>query len=106
MSIFLIYCIPCSLIGAFIATMIAAGAKTKRGKVISFIILTTVITAVCAGGFTLEHRADERNWNNGTCPWCNGEYHFVNASRYRNHTTYYYECDTCGDILELGRAMR
>lgn len=105
MQTFLIYCIPCALIGVFLALLITAGSKTKAGHIIGFIVLSLVLTAIFAGMFTLEYMGDENTWNDGKCEICGGSYDFVNASRYRNHTTYYYECDSCGYIIELGHAV-
>ena len=104
MQTFLVYCIPCAIIGMFMALLITAGSKTKVGHAVGFIILSLVLTAFFAGMFTLEHMGDESTWNNGKCIICGGEYNFVNADRYRNHTTYYYECEDCGHIIELGHA--
>lgn len=105
MKIFLIYCVPSLPIGILIAAMVSNGTKTKMKHIIKFALATVVITAFCAGEFTLNEFEEQKIWNNGICT-CGGEYKFINGSRYRNTTTYYYECDNCGDVLELQRHMK
>lgn len=105
METFLVYCIPCSLIGMFMAGMITAGAKSKAGHIIGFILVSVIITAIFAGMFTMEWNGDQNTWNEGQCE-CGGSYEFANASRYRNSTTYYWACDTCGHIIQTHHPMR
>lgn len=99
MTLFLIYCIPCSIIGLFLGGMFACGARTKVGRVVTLLATTIIFTVIFAGGFTLEAHGDEKAWNNGICS-CGGEFHFTNATKQKNLTYYYYECDTCGYVLE------
>lgn len=106
MEVFLMYCIPCIPVGLFLALLIMSGIKKKLPRIVGTLLLAAALTALFAGGFTLEDYGDRREWNGGQCPYCGGKYEFVNASRYRNNTTYYYECDNCGDIIETGRSMK
>jgi hypothetical protein len=50
---------------------------------------------------TVEHHANETIYNNGVCTNCGGHYEFVSASRYKQTTYYYYQCDNCEKIIEL-----
>ena len=106
MIVFLIYCVPCSLIGMFLAAMLTANSYTRKGHVIGFILITLIVTAFFAAGFTVEYYQDEQIWNGGICPDCRGNYEFVNASHYRGHTAYYWECDGCGAIIETSSNMK
>lgn len=62
------------------------------GVVISFGI-------VCA--IRGQYQGDLKRYNNGVCAECQGALEFVNASRYRSSTTYYYQCEQCGRIMEF-----
>lgn len=106
MEVFLIYCIPCAIIGMFIATLITAGAKTKWGHALGFIIISLILTAVFAGGFTAEYYGEQRTWNDGRCADCGGYMEFTNATKYRGRTTYYWACEDCGHIIETVTRMR
>lgn len=100
MSVFLIYCIPCSLVGIFLGIMVAAGAKTKKGWWASFLLTALIATSVIAGGFTGEYYSDRDDWNGGNCP-CGGEWQLVNVQKYKGSTHYFYECGTCSDVIDL-----
>lgn len=105
MKTFLIWCIPCLPIGLFMAFLISAGVKKAKARVALTLGLAVLITALFGGMFTLEEYGNQEVWNNGQCE-CGGTYDFVNASRYRNNTSYYWECNTCGRIIKTNRNMR
>lgn len=100
MSVFLIYCVPVSLVGIFLGVLIAAGAKTKVGWWVSFLITATIATVVIAGGFTLEYYGDRDAWNEGHCQ-CGGSWELVNVQKYKGATHYFYECGNCSDVIDL-----
>lgn len=105
MALFLIFCIPCSLIAMFLAAMIAAGTKTKKGWWVAFLLATLILTPLFGGMFYLEQSANQTAWNDGRCS-CGGAWEFVSASRYRNYENYYWECDTCKKIIKTTSLMR
>lgn len=100
MSVFLLYCIPFSLVGIFLGILVASGAKNKKGWWISFLLTALIATTVIAGGFTCEYYGDQDTWNGGHCE-CGGDWRLVNVQRYKGVTRYYYECETCLNLIEL-----
>lgn len=49
-----------------------------------------------------QYQGDLKRYHSGVCTQCEGSLEFVNASRSRwNDTTYYYQCNQCGRILEF-----
>lgn len=41
-------------------------------------------------------------WNDGVCLNCGGNYEYIEAVGHGRSTGYIYQCDTCGDVIELG----
>lgn len=72
---------------------------------ITQIFLYTITSLVIGFGFigmiVWENEASLSVWNDGKCSNCGEELRFVNASRYKFGTYYYYTCDNCGNIIEL-----
>ena len=64
-------------------------------------IATMVITGcVISGIFCLSQLEQDRVWNDGVCTECGDSWEFVNASRNKNTTTYFWHCNECGVIIE------
>ena len=40
-------------------------------------------------------------YNNGICPQCGGNYVYQQAVGHRYITSYIYQCDKCGKIIEI-----
>lgn len=40
-------------------------------------------------------------WNDGICLDCGGYYKYIEAVGHRRGTSYIYQCDTCGNMIEL-----
>lgn len=99
METFLTYCLICSLIGLPLGAIISGLASTKIGKAVSFLAVSIISIAFLAGMFTLVEYENEKAWNGGICS-CGGEYRFINATKDKLITYYFYECDNCGYIFE------
>lgn len=105
MNTFIIYLIVLTpTVGLFIATIITISLKGWKRFIIT-IILAVIIGTIFSGGFALEATYNFDIWNDGYCT-CGGIWEFKNASRYRNKTTYYWECDTCKTIIETDYNFR
>lgn len=42
-------------------------------------------------------------YNNGICKICGGNYQFYQAVGHQYFTNYLYECDKCGNIIEINQ---
>ena len=96
----------------FIATIVLGGwlivgafwNNTKMtstvGKVLVSIILLVLFGSIIGGMMGLDASAQEEIWNDGKCKVCGESLHFVNASRSKSVTHYFYLCDNCGNIVE------
>lgn len=94
--------------GAFFLMLGLPMLLLGAGKFWQRLLIALVFTSLgllMAFGINLEHSSDIKNYNDGVCS-CGGHYEFVNASRWRSSTTYYYECDICGHVLETSSAMK
>lgn len=93
-------------IGLFFALICTVGIENTIVKIIVTIILAIVFSSLLVGVCYLEDKADKDNWNNGICSQCGGSLDFKNASRYKGRTTYFWECEECGYIIETTKNMR
>lgn len=93
-----------AIIGLFVG-LICWCNMDKRNPVVRIltgILISSAIGYAMVGAIYLDHRADEKAWNNGYCTICGNEIKFTNASRTPRGTVYYYwYCENCGHTLEL-----
>lgn len=64
------------------------------------VIIALVILVVSWGSIITYNKIV---YNEGKCPSCKTEWHFVNASRSKdsNGSFHYYECESCHDTITL-----
>lgn len=67
--------------------------------VIMIILILSIVGLACC-----DASVDTDLFNCGECG--QGEWEFINASRYKSRTYYYYECPICHNILETTRPMK
>ena len=51
----------------------------------------------------IESCASNDIYNNGICKICGGNYEFYQAVGHQYFTKYLYECDKCGNIIEVNQ---
>lgn len=64
---------------------------------IALLILLIIIV------FFIESCASNNIYNNGICKICGGNYKFYQAVGHHYTTNYLYECDKCGNIIEVNQ---
>lgn len=70
-------------------------------RIILRIILGSIfILGVIYGAVKCSNDQEEKEWNNGYCE-CGGHYEYQQAVGHQYKTSYIYECDSCGKIIEL-----
>ena len=78
------------------------GGIDKWWRVVIAYVLGIVISFALVYTIQGQHQGDLKRYNNGVCTECQGTLEFVTASKSRwGDTTYYYQCDQCGRILEF-----
>ncbi len=73
-------------------------------KAFAWLLLIVLILSIICFFEIKDAEYQEERWNNGICEKCGGHYHLVTAytKGKDGSTTYYiYECDECGNKLEL-----
>lgn len=96
-------------VGAFFALLwFANSTVAERGKpwrrVVIAILMALAIGLGVSRMLYWDVEIQEDIWNNGICARCGGEMEFKNASHTRTNNTYYYfQCEDCGNIIELNR---
>lgn len=76
-------------------------------KMIGIVILIVVIiVGTVFGGAYLglkgQRKADNKTWNNGICVECEkGYYQYKEAIGHKSSSSFLYECDNCGHMIEL-----
>lgn len=105
----MIICIVCYIfffmtIGAFFGWMVVSLMENTKSKVKKWIV--GIITAILVSGaitaaLVADRKADIKQWNNGVCPQCGELWEFKGATKYKNHTSYFYSCDKDQIVIEL-----
>ena len=75
--------------------------RSKITKIILYTVTSLVIGFSFVRLIVWENEVSLSLWNDGKCSNCGEELRFVNASRYKFNTYYYYTCDNCGNTVEL-----
>lgn len=71
----------------------STNTKIYLGVVIVIIIISFIVAIFYV-------KTDNKKWNDGKCE-CGGSYIYKEAVGHRNYTSYIYECDECGNHIEL-----
>ena len=71
------------------------------GKTLVSIVLLVLVGSIFGVMMGLGEVQQETIWNDGKCRNCGEPVHFVNASRYKSITHYFYLCDNCGNIIDV-----
>lgn len=71
--------------------------RKVKGNVLGYVIVAGVVGAM----WLLVAFVNVGKWNDGVCSKCNGHYELYDVERsYRSKADrYYYECDTCKDMI-------
>lgn len=73
-------------------------------KAFAWLLLIVVILGIICFFEIKDAEYQEERWNDGICEKCGGHYHLVTAytkGRQSDPVYYIYECDECGNKLEL-----
>lgn len=92
-----IFCVLC----AVPICIIREDFKSVILRILQGALIGIAFSFFFSGAFYLDHESDAHLWNDGTCPKCQQEWQFVNATHGKNTTYYYWQCSNCKDIIEL-----
>ena len=72
----------------------------------SVILIIVIVVGMVLGigylGLKAERETDNKVWNNGICIECEkGHYQYKEAVGHKSSTSFLYECDNCGHMIEL-----
>lgn len=70
------------------------------------LIFITVIAIIVFTFNCIENSFSNREFNNGVCAKCGGNYIYQQAVGHFTGTYYIYECDKCGNHIEIPKYMR
>lgn len=91
-------------VGAFLGLMIVSLMENIQLEIAKWII-GIIVAALVSGAITValiaEKNEDIKQWNNGICPQCGELWEFKGATKYKNHTSYFYSCDKDQIVIEL-----
>lgn len=91
-------------VGAFFGLMITSLMENTQSEIAKWIV-GIIVAALVSGAITAapiaEKNEDIKQWNNGVCPQCGELWEFKGATKYKNHTSYFYSCDKDQIVIEL-----
>ena len=74
---------------------------------IVFIVAIIVIMTLAIIFADYERKQGEKNYNNGICTECEGNYYLVDVEHIKNSgDKYYYSCDKCGHTIMTTHLMK
>lgn len=87
--------------GAMIVGIIIQHCRIKKIPIVIGIIISIIIGYAVAVSYIENNAKSEREWNNGYCDECGGQWTFTNGT-YKRYSgqVYYYKCDKCGKVIE------
>lgn len=88
-------------VGYFLALMITGGVAKKWWTKLLQAVLGFIIGAAFLGCLYLDQKEDARQYNEGICSECNGEYKFSSAAGKGLSRRYYYSCADCDHTIEV-----
>lgn len=76
-------------------------------RCISIIFVVCAFFAIAILGGTYEAKTENKNWNNGICEVCGGDYKFKCAVHLKNGgDTFYYSCENCDHTIHTRNLMK
>lgn len=87
-----------------ICHLIMDGASSTK-KWICTILITIISEVLIVGGCVLESYSESSMWNNGVHENCGGCWNFTNASKGKQSTYYFYQCNACGEVVDFSHSM-
>ena len=91
-------------VGAFFGLIVVSlmeNTKSKAKKWVVGIITSILVSGAMTASLIAEKNEDIKQWNNGICPQCGELWEFKGATKYKNHTSYFYSCDKDQIVIEL-----
>lgn len=91
-------------VGAFFGLMVVSlmeNTKSKVKKWVVGIITSILVSSAITAALIADRNMDMEQWNNGICPQCGELWEFKGATKYKNHTSYFYSCDKDQIVIEL-----
>lgn len=74
--------------------------KDTVRDIIRIILGSIFILGMIYGVVKCSNDQEDKKWNNGYCE-CGGHYEYQQAVGHQYTTSYIYQCDSCGKIIEL-----
>ena len=87
------------IIGLPFGLIIMLGRETWWGKLLAIVIWCSAWFGVGAA-VGAEKLNDCKEFNDGVCTQCGGEYRLNGATRWRSNSEFYYTCQDCGWTIE------
>lgn len=91
-------------VGAFFGLIVVSFMENTKSEIVKWIV-GIIVAALVSGAITAaliaEKNEDIKQWNNGICPQCGELWEFKGATKYKNHTSYFYSCDKDQIVIEL-----
>ena len=69
---------------------------------IKIIVILLGFVGAVVGLILLTDKKEADRWNNGYCS-CGGKYEYTQAIGHAYTTTYIYQCDKCGNTIEVSK---
>lgn len=88
-------------VGYFLALLITGGTARKWWQKLLQAALGFIIGAAFLGCLYLSAENDSREYNNGICTECGGEYKFSGSSGRGVSKFYYYTCAECDHTIQV-----
>lgn len=88
-------------IGYFMALLITGGEARRWWTKLLQALLGLVIGLAILGMMYLEQEGDSREYNDGICSICGGEYKFSSAAGRGISRHYYYSCEDCDHTIQV-----
>lgn len=80
--------------------------KKMLFKMVTFTFVLAIIIVIIVCVCLLDKKKDEKNYNNGICTECGGDYIFSSAAHVLGGDNYYYTCNKCGHTIKTDGLMK
>jgi hypothetical protein len=100
MTTFVIVGVVIGIMSLIFWTLVALMLDTW-GQRLMALIFTFFIWLLLTLGIVAQTTQDQKNWNDGYCTECGGEYKFSGASQHRRNHDYFYSCVECDHTIKV-----
>ena len=75
-------------------------------EMLEYVTVTILVALLVVFIFCVIHlsaKLQDEMFNNGICKECGGTYVYLQAVGHRDKTGFLYECDQCGNVIEIDK---